>query len=479
MELVQNTNVRKIFKKNNRNNVTIAIDDDYDNDNGHDLQMYTEPPTGQMTISDVEVLSRKRLKVLQRIEEICECYLKNSEEYIAHMDSMLREYLPIAIGNISDPKKRNIARKEDIVSHYILRLAFCKNMEQTKWFLTQEHELFKYRISKLSRLEVENFFKLNNVNIEKVPPSEINQMANFLSSAGAKKIIDVKRSDYYKLSFLEAINLVKMRKVYLSQGIAYVSFSDLEAIISSKFKTNIAAAMARQNRTLVYLQEEERLIPILKNITSKAYLGKKYNGEDVKSDRNITPSSIDQICRNHFPPCMRNIHNVLRINNHLRYGARNQYISFLKAIGMSLENTLDFLKNAFSKKIDFERFKKEYAYNIRHMFGLEGHRKGLNAFSCPKIILSNLPGPSDCHGCPFKHSDKRSLTHLLTQMGLSTGQIDIVLEQAKNNRFDYACTRTFEFSHKMEENSLKELIVHPNRYFELSRDHKIYSNENI
>ncbi|CEF65434.1 DNA primase large subunit [Strongyloides ratti] len=479
MELVQNKNVRKIFKKNNGNIITIMADDDSDIDNGHDLQMYAKPPTGQITISDVEVLSRKRLKILQKIEEIRERYPKNSEEYVANMDSMLREYLPIAIGNINDPKKRDIARRDDLISHFILRLAFCKNIEQTRWFLNQEYELFKYRISKLSRYEVECFLKLNNVNIEKVSSTELNQIADLLSKATSRKLLDVKRSDYYKLNFLEAINLVRIRKVYLSYGTAYVSFSDLEDIMSSRFKTNIAAAMARQNRMLSFLQEEERLIPILKNVTSKAYLGKKYNGQDTQLDGSITLNSIDQMCKDHFPPCMRNIHNTLKINNHLRYGARNQYTAFLRGIGMSLENALNFFRNAFIKKIDFDRFKKDYAYSIRHIYGQEGHRRGLNAFSCPKIILSNPPGPNDCHGCPFKHSDKRNLIHLLRNMGLTTEQVDVVLEQIKTNRFDYACTKTFEFSHKLEENSLGELIIHPNRYYELSRNSKTCSFETM
>uniref|UniRef100_A0A0N5CEV9 DNA primase large subunit n=1 Tax=Strongyloides papillosus TaxID=174720 RepID=A0A0N5CEV9_STREA len=473
MEIVQNPNIKKIFRRNDRNVISIEIERDDD----HDLQMYTKPPTGRITISDVENLSKKRLKVLQKVEEIRERYQKNSEDYVAHMDSMLRELLPVAIGNISDPDKRALARREDVISHYVLRLALCKDIEQTRWFVDQEHELFKYRFSKLSRADVELFLRLNDVKLEKISTDELNQLVDNISAASKRKVTDIRKTDYYRVNFLEAINLVKKRKVFLSSGVTYLGFNDLEDMISMKFKTNIAASMARQNRMLSSLQEEERLIPILKNITNKTYVGKTYNGGDNQLDENITPKSIDQLCKDHFPPCMRNIHNNLKIVGHLRHGARCQYTAFLRGIGMSLENTLSFFRSAFSKKVDFDKFNKEYAYNIRHIFGKEGHHRGMKAYSCPKIVLQSSPGPDDCHGCPFKHSDKKSLTHLLTTMGLSTEQVNKVHEQVKNNRFDYACSRTFEFSHKMKENSISELIVHPNRYFEMSRDLKAASKE--
>uniref|UniRef100_A0A0K0F630 DNA primase large subunit n=1 Tax=Strongyloides venezuelensis TaxID=75913 RepID=A0A0K0F630_STRVS len=473
MEIVQNPNIKKIFKRNDRNVISIEIERDDD----HDLQMYIKPPTGKITISDVGDLSRKRLKILQKVEEIRERYQKNSEDYVAHMDSMLRELLPTAIGNISDREKRAIARREDVISHYMLRLALCKDTEQTRWFVDQEHELFKYRFSKLSRADVELFLNLNDIKLEKVPADELNQLIDSISAASRRKVTDIRKTDYYKVNFLEAINLVKKRKVFISVGTAYLGFSDLEDMISMKFKTNIAAAMARQNRMLSSLQEEERLIPILKNVTNKSYVGKAYNGGGNQLNENITSKSIDQLCKDHFPPCMRNIHINLKINGHLRHGARLQYTAFLRGIGMSLDNTLSFFRSAFGKKVDFDKFDKQYAYNIRHIFGKEGNRRGMNAFSCPKIVLQNPPGPNDCHGCPFKHSDKKSLTHLLTTMGLSNEQINKVIEQVKNNRFDYACSRTFEFSHKMKENSISELVVHPNRYYEMSRDLKTASKE--
>lgn len=117
-----------------------------------------------------------------------------------------------------------------------------------------------------------------------------------------------------------------------------------------------------------------------------------------KNPDEITPEMIDELAKTSFPPCMRQIHSRLRMEHHLRHFARRQYGLFLKDAGMSLESSLSFFRSEFTKKIDVDKFNKEYAYNIRHHYGKEGsHREG-TAFNCVRIIMNNPPAAQDCHG---------------------------------------------------------------------------------
>lgn len=52
---------------------------------------------------------------------------------------------------------------------------------------------------------------------------------------------------------------------------------------------------------------------------------------------------------------MRTIHSHLRLDHHLRHFARRQYGLFLKGIGMSMESSLAFFREEFTKKIDHEK----------------------------------------------------------------------------------------------------------------------------
>lgn len=53
---------------------------------------------------------------------------------------------------------------------------------------------------------------------------------------------------------------------------------------------------------------------------------------------------------------MRQLHQSLRENHHLRHGGRMQYGLFLKAIGLSLEQALQFWRSEFIKgKVDADK----------------------------------------------------------------------------------------------------------------------------
>lgn len=63
-----------------------------------------------------------------------------------------------------------------------------------------------------------------------------------------------------------------------------------------------------------------------------------------------------QLSGKSFPLCMRQLHQSLRENHHLRHGGRMQYGLFLKGIGLSLEQALQFWRSEFVKgKVDADK----------------------------------------------------------------------------------------------------------------------------
>lgn len=87
-----------------------------------------------------------------------------------------------------------------------------------------------------------------------------------------------------------------------------------------------------------------------------------------------------------FPLCMRKMHHQIKQNHHLKHNGRMQYGLFLKGIGLSLDDALQFWRSEFLKKMDAKTFDQEHEYNIRHNYGKKGHSVDYSPYGCGKII---------------------------------------------------------------------------------------------
>ena len=126
-------------------------------------------------------------------------------------------------------------RKNDNISHFICRLAYCRNEELRKWFLTQESRLFNLRLQgtdpqRIKEIIINNF----GLNYESVKESDT-EWQNFKADItfALTKQVDrqqAQASDYIKVPFKEALNLVAKRNVFVRKGVAYVPLRDLTTI---------------------------------------------------------------------------------------------------------------------------------------------------------------------------------------------------------------------------------------------------------
>ncbi|CAH3160276.1 unnamed protein product [Porites lobata] len=437
--------------------------------NTYGLQMYKIPPTDNITLEEFEEFAIDRLKVLREVETFGIRYKRGSKEYENAMKESLKKFLPLA----QRATNKNIEeefneRRKDHISHFILRLAYCRSEDLRRWFLSQEVELFRFRFTVLAKCDTQQtdiFLSDNGLKYEPITNEEREARKEELMNSGFNLTSDkVLNTDYFKVPFEDALELVRSRKVYLENGSAYVPRDDLVSLVANEFRVQLSRALAMTARALPYLEEDERLLPKLTNL-SRQYVGQDYTQKKSVGGK-VTLDQIDGLSKTSYPLCMRQLHTAMKENHHLKHFGRLQYGLFIKGIGLSLEEALIFWRSEFTKLMDVDKFDKQYAYNIRHSYGKEGKRQDYTPYSCMKIIMSNPPGPGDHHGCPFRHTDADLLRQRLAAYRIPKKGIDEIMEFVKESHYQLACTRYFELTHGVTASSA---INHPNQYFDESR----------
>ncbi|KAK7501096.1 hypothetical protein BaRGS_00007581 [Batillaria attramentaria] len=436
----------------------------------HCLQLYRVPPTDTISLDEFEELAVERLKVLKAVETAGVRHAKGTENYDKVLEKEIRETkLKNAIFEKStmEESEKQINRWKDHVSHFILRLAYCRSEELRSWFIKQEVDLFRFRFQKEHAESRSEFLAVNNLHYSPIDDDEIDRHLGDLEAAENKSAIVIKTIQHYKVHFTEALDLVRGRRVLVRRGFAYVPQDDLISILLTVYRMQLSHGLAVTARALPHLEEDGRLLPMLCGL-SRRYVGQDYSNKKPVGE--ITADMIDMLSKKSFPLCMQQLHQALKSNHHLRHGGRQQYGLFLKGIGLSLEEAMKFWRGEFMKIMDSDQFDKRHSYNIRHNYGKEGKKTDYTPYGCLKIITTNAPAVGDFHGCPFKHSDADLLRQKVAGLGIARDGVDQVMQYAKGGHYQVACARVFELLHGslggIED--MEVSIHHPNQYFEES-----------
>ncbi|KAG5521802.1 hypothetical protein RHGRI_034132 [Rhododendron griersonianum] len=366
------------------------------------LPLYRSAPELQVRLEDFELFAIDRLRVLKGISDGLSRGKKPDE-----VETLVRDLLK---SNMSHPQASEVINK-DIISHFVLRLVYCRTEELRKWFLSMETTLFRYRF-RLESSEVQRalmaefdlpYKAVSNAEFENVK-EKLGQVAD--SIGPKKKSMPNADTIFYKVPFEEVPELVAGRRVFLLKGYAYVAMNQVSSLVVTRFRSHLSKALVLTNRkwtSTIREREADRLTPIVESL-STSYLGPDYS--QPREFAEISLKDIDQLAKSSFPLCMRHlfekvkvvvIQSVLLLLHHKSIIKKN-----FPGVGLKLDDALAFWKAEFSRKIGAERFDKEYAYGIRHNYGKEGKRTDYTPYSCQKII-SSTPGVGDHHGCPFRH----------------------------------------------------------------------------
>ncbi|KAA8898908.1 eukaryotic and archaeal DNA primase, large subunit-domain-containing protein [Sphaerosporella brunnea] len=436
------------------------------------LNFYTTPPTAEITLDQFEQWAIDRLQVLGEIESAL-YRNKSPQELKATLQALTQKYLRLD-ANTSSSSPLPEQRQKDHYSHFILRLAFARSEDLRRRFSKAETILFKYRFESDDGTERAEFISSLGLNWEPVSEEERNELAKQLMAASGSKRLD---EGYFKVDWERVPDLVEHRRVYLKGGKAYVASTQYSSLVVAEFTRRLDQALELTARALPRLDEDDRLIPILNHL-SLGFTAPEYAPSDstsILSGEPITAGAIEGLSQ-HFPACMLHLHRTLRQNKHLKHFGRLQYTLFLKGVGLSVEEALTFWRTAFTNT-PADKFDKEYRYNVRHAYGLEGGRKAYRAKSCQQILTEHPPGSGEAHGCPYRHFSTDNLSLFLQQqMGIKDSAVlRGVKQDVDATKYHIACNRVFEYAHKEELKKMKErmgasasvmeTIIHPNEYF--------------
>lgn len=437
----------------------------------HCLMMYKKPPMCDISLQEFESYAYDRVKILHYLDSLGISYVKHSREYVQKLNEFLRKnYLGFTL--TTDPSKdateRELEwRRKDHISHFILRLAYCRSDDLRRWFLEKEVDLFKYRFGCESTPSIRSFLSENNLTYEPISEEEKERFSSHLSLiTHDMSRVKLQSTNFYKVPFTDVLNLVSYRRVFLHDGHAYVPQNDLISIISTRYREHLSKALAITSRALPQLEEDDRLLPILKGFNKNA-MAEAY--DPSKNAGKVSIKDLDKLAASSFPLCMRQLHQALRETHHLRHWARMQYGLFLKGIGVTLEEAMVFWRQEFGKSVGDEKFSKEYAYNIRHLYGKEGKRTNYTPYSCVAIITKNTPAANDHHGCPFKHTSVDLLRQRLHHYKIGKEATEGICELVKKQHYQIACKKYFEVTHKLEAAGFQ--LNHPNQYFDESMNY--------
>lgn len=276
--------------------------------------------------------------------------------------------------------------------------------------------------------------------------------------------------------------MVANRTVELVKGKAHVYCGVWKMLLEDVFYQllDIEFNFLAENKLIrkaIFEGEDDRLRRIVQDCAEQ--LG----GEPAFSNQKLTLDDVDEVSR-FFPPCMANLHQILRRTHRLSYdsryygsffwksyesGFRYQYTVFLKDAGLSLEDNTAFWEAEYSKEHDgsscchdWKQKEGRYKYQIKHIYGLVGDSSPKYCRTCD-VFVDKLSSKMN-GGCPFQHSSPAALRRSIpTQLSYI---VETILGLQANEKPNQACAVYLASQKPIP--GVKS-IVSPIQYYNLAR----------
>jgi hypothetical protein len=126
---------------------------------------------------------------------------------------------------------------------------------------------------------------------------------------GSATAVDVTRTQFFRIPFTQALDLVAHRQVFLENGYAYVPVERLVSIIVARFRSNLSRGLLDAFSSYPYILADTRIAPMVANM-SKQYTGKDFT--QTKSSDAVNIDDLDMLADRSMSLCMRVLHKNLR-----------------------------------------------------------------------------------------------------------------------------------------------------------------------
>lgn len=442
---------------------------------GHSVNLYKTPTYGSSTAliqrEEAEDLFRQRLEALHMMEThrdnkdlpLVNKALRNIKSYEYKANCIIMRTM--------DKQQQSL----DHASHMLTRMFCVHHPSLWIWFKTNEKKLFNLRLrdqaSSLSGAQLEAILSEFNFNFQRVVGVELSEL--YRENLVGWNKHDRDKADIFRVRFTDALKFVARRAVSLKGGYAYLTRYEIISVVCDVFERHLDSEFryAQQHLNTELVKDLlEALSLVYQDFQEKLDEEKRKLSQERSRESNslydIDIENLDQLVKDNFPPCMRYLQESLTQDNHLKHQGRLYYGAFLRSGNVSMDEAIEFWRKEFTKKIPNDKFERDYKYNIRHLYGKEGHKKALSCFSCDKIINDNAPSASDKHGCPFRHFDEANLEKMLKNHGIKDVDIGSIQIKTKAKEYKEACGYYFKTRHGHE---LSDVVRNPMQFYCESR----------
>ena len=176
--------------------------------------------------------------------EACSFRNKTPAETAAHINPLLREWLPLSPNTSSSTGSQDFKlqqeRQKDHYSHYILRLAFSSTEDLRRRFSRLESALFKMRFQTDDARERQDFVASLDLAWETITEDEKRDLGKaLLDATPGMKRQELDEGGWFKVDFETIPELVESRKVLIRAGKAYVPSREQLSMVLASFSTKL------------------------------------------------------------------------------------------------------------------------------------------------------------------------------------------------------------------------------------------------